>query len=67
VWKIVLVFEVLGSDSGVGFRVSLFFQFFDLKGILAYTLVFVAIVMVLEHVAIGPLERRLLKWRTDQT
>jgi len=45
----------------------LFFQFFDLKGILAYTLVFVAIVMVLEHVAIGPLERRLLKWRTDQT
>jgi hypothetical protein len=34
---------------------------------LAYTLVFVAIVMVLEHVAISPLERRLLKWRTDQT
>jgi NitT/TauT family transport system permease protein len=67
VWKIVLVFEVLGSDSGVGFRVSLFFQFFDLKGILAYTLVFVAIVMVLEHVAISPLEGRLLKWRTDQT
>ena len=66
VWKIVLVFEVLGSDSGVGFRVSMFFQFFDLKGILAYTAVFVAIVMVLEHLAIGPLERRLLKWRTDQ-
>lgn len=66
VWKIVLVFEVLGSDSGVGFRVSLFFQFFDMKGILAYTVVFVAIVMALEHLAIGPLERRLLAWRADR-
>jgi NitT/TauT family transport system permease protein len=66
VWKIVLVFEVLGADSGVGFRVSLFFQFFDLKGILAYTTVFVCIVMMLEHLAIGPLERRLLAWRADR-
>ncbi|MDR0809401.1 MAG: ABC transporter permease subunit, partial [Gemmobacter sp.] len=30
VWKIVLVFEVLGADRGVGFRVSIFFQFFDM-------------------------------------
>ncbi len=66
VWKIVLVFEVIGSDSGVGFRVSLFFQFFDLKGILAYTTVFVCIVMALEHLFIGPLERRLLAWRADR-
>ena len=66
VWKIVLVFEVLGADSGVGFRVSLFFQFFDMKGILAYTVVFVAIVMVLEHLVIGPMERRLLAWRADR-
>lgn len=66
VWKIVLVFEVLGSDSGVGFRVSLFFQFFDLKGILAYTTVFVCIVIALEHLVIGPLERRLLAWRGDR-
>lgn len=66
VWKIVLVFEVLGADSGVGFRVSLFFQFFDLKGILAYTSVFVALVMALEHLALGPLERRVLAWRADR-
>jgi NitT/TauT family transport system permease protein len=66
VWKIVLVFEVIGADSGVGFRVSLFFQFFDLKGILAYTTIFVCIVMTLEHLAIGPLERRLLAWRADR-
>lgn len=66
VWKIVLVFEVIGADSGVGFRVSLFFQFFDLKGILAYTTIFVCIVVALEHLVIGPMERRLLAWRADR-
>jgi len=66
VWKIVLVFEVLGADSGVGFRVSIFFQYFDLKGLLAYTTVFVALVMALEHLALGPLERRVLAWRADR-
>ena len=65
VWKIVLVFEVLGSDSGVGFRLSLFFEFFDMPAILAYTAVFVAIVMALEHLGLGPLERRWLAWRAD--
>ncbi len=67
VWKIVLVFEVLGSDSGVGFRLSLFFEFFDMPAILAYTAVFVALVMVLEHLGLGPLERRWLAWRSDQS
>jgi len=38
VWKMV-VFEVLGSDGGVGFRVGVF-QFFDMGGILAYTVCF---------------------------
>lgn len=66
VWKIVLVFEVLGADSGVGFRLSLFFEFFDMAGILAYTAVFVALVMALEHLGLGPLERRWLAWRSDK-
>jgi NitT/TauT family transport system permease protein len=67
VWKIVLVFEILGASSGVGFRMSLFFQMFDMLGILAYTTVFVGLVMVLEHLVITPLERRLLAWRADRT
>jgi NitT/TauT family transport system permease protein len=67
VWKMVLVFEVLGSDGGVGFRVGVFFQFFDMEGILAYTVCFVAIVMLFEYGLLRPLERRVLRWRTDRT
>lgn len=66
IWKIVLVFEVLGSDGGVGFRVSIFFQYFDMAGILAYSSVFVAMVMVFEHGVLRPIERRVVRWRKDQ-
>jgi NitT/TauT family transport system permease protein len=66
IWKIVLVFEVLGSDGGVGFRIGIFYQFFDMKGILAYTSVFIIVVMAIEHGALRPLERSILRWRPDQ-
>ena len=61
-----LVFEVLGSDGGVGFRVSIFFQYFDMAGILSYTTVFVAMVMVFEHGVLRRVERRVVRWRKDQ-
>jgi len=67
VWKIVLVFEVIGSDGGVGFRISELFQFFDIKGILAYTTAFILVVLVFEYGIMRPLERNVLKWRTDRT
>ena len=54
IWKIVLVFEVLGSDGGVGFRISVFFQFFDIKGILAYTTAFILVVFVFEYLILRP-------------
>jgi NitT/TauT family transport system permease protein len=63
VWKIVLVFEVLGSDGGVGFRIAVFFQFFDMAGILAYTIGFVGLVLAIEYGLMRPLESRLTAWR----
>jgi NitT/TauT family transport system permease protein len=66
IWKIVLVFEVLGSDGGVGFRVSIFFQFFDMTGLLAYTVAFILVVLAFEYLVMRPLERRVLRWRPAQ-
>ena len=63
IWKIVLVFEVLGSDGGVGFRVGIFFQTFDMRGILAYTLAFMTVVLAFEYLVMRPLEARVLGWR----
>lgn len=63
VWKIVLVVELLGRSNGVGFQLGIFFQFFDITSILAYSLAFIAIVMAIEYLLIAPLDRRLMKWR----
>jgi len=63
VWKIVLIFEILGSDGGVGFRIGIYFQHFDVADILAYTAAFVACVFVIDALLLATLERRVLKWQ----
>lgn len=63
IWKIVLVVELLGRSSGVGFQLGTYFQFFDIESILAYTLAFAGVIMVLESLVLRPLDRRLNGWR----
>ncbi|CAO3373186.1 ABC transporter permease [Azospirillum argentinense] len=63
IWKIVLVVELLGRSDGVGFQIHLFFQMFDVAGILAYTVAFVAVVQLLELCVLQPVEQRLTRWR----
>jgi NitT/TauT family transport system permease protein len=63
IWKIVLVAELLGRSDGVGFQIQVLFQLFDVTGILAYTLAFVAVVQGIEWGLLQPLERRANRWR----
>jgi NitT/TauT family transport system permease protein len=63
IWKIVLVVELLGRPSGVGFQLGVYFQLFDVKSILAYALSFIAVVQAIEWGVIQPLERRATRWR----
>ena len=64
VWKIVLVVELLGRSDGVGFQLAVFFQFFDIASILAYSFAFISVVMAIELVVMAPIDRRLSEWRT---
>ncbi|MGA7537558.1 MAG: ABC transporter permease [Steroidobacteraceae bacterium] len=63
VWKIVLIVELLGMSNGVGFEIQLYFQQFDVTGILAYTIAFVAVIQLIEWAIFQPLERRAGRWR----
>ena len=63
IWKIVLVVELLGRSDGVGFKLFVFFQFFDITSILAYSFAFIAVIMAIELFLLAPLERRLTAWR----
>jgi NitT/TauT family transport system permease protein len=62
-WKIVLVVELLGRPNGIGFVLNLYFQNFDVTGILAYGLAFAAIMLVVETALLQPWERRSSAWR----
>lgn len=65
IWKIVLVVELLGRSNGVGFQINLYFQLFDVATILAYTLVFVAVMLAVEYLILQPLERHSRRWRVN--
>jgi NitT/TauT family transport system permease protein len=62
-WKIVLVVELLGRPNGVGFALNLYFQNFDVTGILGYGLAFAAIMLLAEAAVLQPWERSTSAWR----
>ena len=63
IWKIVLVVELLGRPDGIGYAIQVFFQLFDVKRLIAYSLAFVAVVLSIEWGILQPFERRLARWR----
>jgi ABC-type nitrate/sulfonate/bicarbonate transport system permease component len=63
VWKIVLVFEVLGFSSGVGFAIQLNWQLASVDRLVAYSISFIGVIMTIEAAILRPLERRATRWR----
>ena len=67
IWKIVLVVEFLGRSNGVGFKIHLLFSSFDVAGVLAWSLSFVAIMLLIDMLILRPWEARANRWRHDET
>ena len=65
IWKIVLVVEFLGRSNGVGFKIHLLFSSFDVAGVLAWALAFVAVMLAIDLLILRPWERRANRWRQD--
>ena len=63
IWKIILVVELMGCSNGMGFQLHLFFQFFDVASIMAYTIAFIAVIQCIEFIFLRPLERNVSRWR----
>jgi NitT/TauT family transport system permease protein len=64
IWKIVLVVEFLGRSSGVGFKIHLYFQLFNVTMVLAYALAFIVVMLAIETLILQPIENRARAWRT---
>ncbi len=63
IWKIVLVFELLGRGSGIGFQLQVFFSFFDISSLLAYSIFFMSIILLIENYIMIPIENKATHWR----
>ena len=63
IWKIVLVVELLGRSDGIGFQLGVFFQFFDIQTILAYTLAFVVVILLVESCLLRPFDKVIARGR----
>lgn len=63
IWKIVLVVEFLGRGQGVGFKIHLHFQMFDVTMVMVYALSFIAVMLAIETLILQPLEARARRWR----
>jgi len=62
-WKVVVVVEMFGTSNGVGYQVMKAYQVFNMEGVIAWTLTFVAAMIVIEYGIINYVERRLTAWR----
>jgi len=63
IWKIILVVELLGRGNGMGYQLHLFFQLFNVAGIMAYTIAFVVVIQLIEALLLKPLDRHARRWR----
>jgi NitT/TauT family transport system permease protein len=64
IWKIVLVVEFLGRSNGIGFKIHMYFQLFDVPMVLIYALSFVVVMLLVESAVLQPWESRVRRWRT---
>jgi NitT/TauT family transport system permease protein len=65
-WKMVLFVELLGRSDGIGYRIEFYYQMFNMSAVLAHALLFLFIMLFLEVVLLGMLERHLFRWRPAQ-
>jgi NitT/TauT family transport system permease protein len=64
IWKIILVVELLGRNNGIGYQLHLFFQWFDIASLLAYTIAFISVIQVIEILILKPLDKLAWRWRS---
>ena len=63
VWKIAVLVELIGRPNGVGFKLFYWYQLADMKLVLAWTLLFTLVMLVIELGVLQQVERKLFAWR----
>ena len=62
-WKVIVLVEVFGLSSGVGYQLNVQFSSQNVASVLAWTIGFAGVMALLEYGLIGTLEKRASRWR----
>ncbi len=62
-WKVIVLVEGFGFSNGVGYQVMHQFDLFSVKGVLAWAITFLIVMIFLEFGVVGVLERSVTRWR----
>ena len=63
-WRMALLTEIFASSEGIGFQIRRSFESYDIRGMLAWTVLFVGIMLIIENLVFRQIERRLSRWRS---
>ncbi|MGW4733108.1 ABC transporter permease [Streptomyces shenzhenensis] len=66
-WKVIVLVEMFGMSSGVGYELNNQFAAQNVAGVLSWTLLFAVVMAILEYGVLQGLERRLGRWRKVAT
>ncbi len=64
-WKVEQLTEVFGSSKGVGFQIRKEFEDFSIPGTLAWVLLFIVFMLLVERFLLVRFERYLFRWRLE--
>jgi NitT/TauT family transport system permease protein len=62
-WKMVILAELLGRTSGVGYQITFYFQMFNMRGILAYGVAMMLVLAAIDLTFVGLSQRYGFRWR----
>jgi NitT/TauT family transport system permease protein len=62
-WKVIVLVELFGLSNGVGYQLNSEFSSQNVAGVLAWTIVFWAVMVVIEYGVLQSLERASSRWR----
>ncbi len=62
-WKVVVLSEMFGLSSGIGYMINRSFSLYSMRDVLAWTISFTLLMGVFEYGLLRPTEHYLLRWR----
>ncbi|WP_328394245.1 ABC transporter permease [Nocardia sp. NBC_00416] len=66
-WKVIVLVEIFGMSSGVGYQLNLEFSNHNVAGVLAWTVAFALVMTAIEYGILQILERRASRWRKESS